>query len=127
MTSTREAEARQTGFSGTEAPETDVVAMPNGSGAAAILSAGIGCFLVAVLAIAADKSMFVKSLMSFYKPTGPLSGVTTMAVVGWLLAWAALGFRWRKRDVALARLSTAAVVLLVLSFLLTFPPIADLF
>ena len=28
---------------------------PNGSGAAAILAAGIGCFMVAIFAIAADK------------------------------------------------------------------------
>jgi hypothetical protein len=37
-------------------------AMPNGSGAAAVLSAGIGSLAVAVFAIAADKSSFVKNL-----------------------------------------------------------------
>jgi len=66
------------------------VGLSNGSGAAAILAAGIGSFAVAFLAIAADKSAFVKNLFVFYKPTGALSGVTTVAVLLWLAAWAIL-------------------------------------
>lgn len=101
--------------------------VPNGSGAAAVLAAGIGSFTLASLAIAADQIAGVKSAMVFYKPTGPLSGVTTVAVVVWLLVWAILEGLWRKRTVALGRISAAAVALLVLALLLTFPPIADLF
>ena len=101
--------------------------LPNGSGAAAILAAGIGAFLVAVFALAADKSPAFKSLMIFWRPTGPLSGVTTCAIVVWLLAWVVLEALWRKRNVALALINTVAFVLLGLGLLLTFPPIADLF
>ena len=101
--------------------------LTNGSGAAAILAAGIGCFMVAFFAILADKFASMKSLMIFYKPTGPLSGVTTAAILVWLISWAILELRWRKRNVALARVSTAALILLGLGLLLTFPPIADLF
>ena len=101
--------------------------LTNGSGAAAILSAGIGCSMIALFAIAADKIAAIKSLMNFYKPTGPLSGVTTSAIAVWLLSWAILEMRWRKRTVSLGRISTAALILLGLSLLLTFPPIADLF
>ena len=100
---------------------------PNGAGAAAILAAGIGAFLVAVFAILADQSAAIKSLMIFWKPTGPLSGVTTCAIVLWLAAWAILHARWRQRSVALARVNAVAFVLLILGLLLTFPPIADLF
>ncbi|HZL53908.1 MAG TPA: hypothetical protein VFC37_23490 [Terracidiphilus sp.] len=100
--------------------------LPNGSGAAAILAAGIGSMMVAIFAIAADKSAAIKSMMIFYKPTGPLSGVTTSAILVWLISWAILDLLWRKRAVSLGRISTAALVLLVLSLLLTFPPIADL-
>jgi hypothetical protein len=99
----------------------------NGAGAAAILAAGTGTFLVAVFAIVADQSPAIKSMMIFFKPTGPLSGVTTCAIVLWLAAWAILHARWRNRSVALARVNAAAFVLLILSLLLTFPPIADLF
>ena len=83
--------------------------------------------MISVLAIAADKSAWLKSLMIFYKPTGPLSGVTTSAIVLWLIAWAILEIRWRRRNVALVRIHAAALVLLVLSLVLTFPPVADLF
>jgi hypothetical protein len=34
--------------------------------------------------------------------------------------------RWRNRDVALARIIAVALVLLGLSLLMTFPPLADL-
>ena len=63
---------------------------PNGAGAAAILAAGVGAFLVAVFAILADQSAAIKSLMIFWKPTGPLSGVTTCAIVLWIASWAIL-------------------------------------
>lgn len=100
---------------------------PNGGGAAALLAAGIGSFLLAVFAIVGDRSAFFKSLLIFYKPTGPLSGVTTCAILGWLAAWLILHRGWHGRSVEMGRVSAAALVLLLLGLLLTFPPIADLF
>ena len=100
--------------------------LPNGSGAAAILSAGLGCFAMALIALIADKSPAIKSLAIFYKPTGPLSGVTTTALAVWLVCWLVLELRWRKREMALGKISAIAVGLLLLSVLLTFPPIVDL-
>jgi hypothetical protein len=102
-------------------------AMPNGSGAAAILSAGIGSFALAVLAFAGDKSVHIKSSLVFYKPTGPLSGVTTTAILIWLVTWGTLEWRWRKSTVAVRRINIVALALLALSLLLTFPPVVDLF
>jgi hypothetical protein len=101
--------------------------LTNGSGAAALLSAAIGSFALAVLAIAGDKSATIKSCLIFYKPTGPLSGVTTTAMLLWLATWAILELRWRKKSVALTPICATALVLLVLSIALTFPTIADLF
>lgn len=100
---------------------------PNGCGSAAILAAGIGAFVLSLLAVAADKVAPIKQLMVFYKPTGPLSGVTTSAILVWLAAWAILDARWRGSNVAAARVNVAAFILLGLSLLLTFPPVADLF
>jgi hypothetical protein len=60
--------------------------LTNGSGAAAILAAGVGSFTLAVLACAGDKLATVKNSLVFYKRTGPLSGVTTVAILVWLLA-----------------------------------------
>lgn len=100
--------------------------IPNGSGAAAVLAAGIGSFALAVLACAGDKSAGIKNSLVFYKPTGALSGVSTLAIVLWLVSWGILEWRWRNRTVAAGRISAIALALLGLSLLLTFPPIVDL-
>lgn len=100
--------------------------LTNGSAAAAILAAGIGSFVLGVLAVAGDKSALLKSWFTFYKPTGPLSGVTTSAVVIWLVCWGALEWRWRRSNVSAVLISTVALALLLLGVMLTFPPIADL-
>jgi hypothetical protein len=100
---------------------------PHGGAAAAVLAAGIGAFLVAFIALLADKIPAIKSMMIFYKPTGPLSGVTTCAILLWLAVWLVLHRRWRGRMVAMQRVRAAALVLLLLGVLLTFPPVADLF
>jgi hypothetical protein len=104
----------------------DVAEIPNGSGAAAVLAAGVGCFALAALGFAGDKWPAVKTSLNFYRPTGPLSGVTTMAIVLWLLTWGVMEWRWRERTIGAGRVSTIALILLGLSFLLTFPPLVDL-
>jgi hypothetical protein len=111
----------------TSAPSRNVPALTNGSGAAAILAAGIGSFALAMLAVAGDKSAAIKSSLVFYKPTGPLSGVTTAAILIWLLTWGILEWRWRSRTVAVGSINVVALALLGLSLLLTFPPVIDLF
>jgi hypothetical protein len=102
-------------------------ALTNGSGAAAILAAGIGSFALAVRACAGDTLAAVKNSLIFYKPTGPLPGVTTTAILIWLLAWGILEWRWRNTTVAVVRVSAVALALLGLSLLLTFPPAVDHF
>ncbi len=105
----------------------NAAALTNGSGAAAVLSAGVGSFALAVLACAGDKLAAVKNSLVFYKPTGPLSGVTTAAILIWILTWGILEWRWRNRTVGIERIAAIALSLLGLSLLLTFPPIVDLF
>jgi hypothetical protein len=100
---------------------------PNGAGSAAVLAAGFGSLMLSVFAIAGDKLPAVRRFFIFYTPTGPLSGVTTCAIVVWLGAWALLYLRWRTRQLNPARINIAAIILLVLGFLMMFPPIADLF
>jgi hypothetical protein len=106
--------------------DNTVSTIPNGSGAAAMLAAAIGSFVLAIIAFAGDKSVSIKNSLNFYKPTGPLSGVTTVAIVVWFLAWGFLEWRWGKRAVAMSRINRVSLALLALSILLTFPPIVDL-
>ena len=100
--------------------------IPNGPGAAAILSAAVGCAMLGVLAVAGDASARMNALLNFYGPTGALSGVTTVAIVVWLAVWSVLFRLWRKKNVALGKVNAAAFVLLAVGFLLTFPPFMDL-
>jgi hypothetical protein len=100
--------------------------LPNGSAAAAILSAGIGCFALSVFAVVADASKPVARFFTFYLPTGPLSGVTTTAILLWLVAWFVLAHLWHNKNVGIAKVNSVAFVLLLLGVLLTFPPFADL-
>lgn len=113
---------------GTVAPQAEASAgmLANGPAAAAILAASIGCFLVGLFALAGDASPAISHMFTFYKPTGALSGVTTTAIVIWLLAWYGLSRRWGARTVQLGRIILASFVLLALAVLLTFPPFMDL-
>lgn len=99
---------------------------PNGPGAAAILAAGVGSLALGVFAFAGDAAPPLKALLTLWPPSGPLSGVSTAAVLVWLGAWLALDRLWRRREVDLARVNTAAFLMLGGGLLLTFPPFMDL-
>ena len=110
--------------SGTSAGK-DTDAIPNGPAAAAVLAAGIGCGALGILAFAGDASDSVGRLLNFYDPSGTLSGVTTVAIIIWLVAWFALNRRWQARTVPTAGVNVVAFALLAVGFLLTFPPFMD--
>jgi hypothetical protein len=111
----------------TQLPQpTSLAVAPNGPAAAAILACSLGCFALGALAVAADGSRRLAGLLTFYHPTGPLSGVTTVAIAFWLLCWAVFAARWKKKTVALGRVSALASLFLLFGLLLTFPPFGDL-
>ena len=107
-------------------PASSGNSIPNGPGGAAILAAGIGCGAIGILAFAGDASDAIGKALNIYNPTGTLSGVTTAAIVIWLGTWLALSRRWREKSVAMVRVNAAAFALLIVGFLLTFPPFMDL-
>lgn len=100
--------------------------LPNGPGAAAILAAGIGCAAMGILALAGDASAAIGKLLNFYNPVGTLSGVSTLAIIIWLVSWFALARLWGTKTVALGKVNMFAFALLVVGLLLTFPPFMDL-
>ncbi|WP_028231047.1 hypothetical protein [Paraburkholderia mimosarum] len=106
--------------------QESMLSLNNGPAAAAILAAGIGCFAVGLFALLGDAFKPVANFFNFYHPTGPLSGVTTSAIVVWLLSWFALSRQWQSKSVALGRVTGIAFTLLILAVLLTFPPFMDL-
>jgi hypothetical protein len=107
------------------AAKTAPDSVPNGPGAAAILAAGLGCATLGIVALAGDAFPAVSNLLNFYKPSGALSGVSTLAVAVWLVAWFFLSRAWAKTTVAMVKVNLASFVLLATGVLLTFPPVMD--
>ncbi len=109
--------------SNTDTPDT----LTNGAAWAAILAASVGCFSFGLLVDLVELSNHVKTAMVFYTPVGDLSGKSTVAVAVWLIVWVALHRRWRGRNHAKAgMIGRAAICLVLLSMLMTFPPLFDL-
>lgn len=100
--------------------------LPNGAGAAALVAAGLGGLVLAVLAVIADHSPAFKNMLVFSAPVGALSGESTCAVAVWLGTWAMLDLVWKRRNVWPGWIYVG-VGLLFLGFVLTAPPVADFF
>ena len=101
--------------------------LKNGKAAAALLAGGIGAFVMGLVTTLSEASSSFGSALNWYKPAGPLSGKTTVAVIVWLIAWAVLGNQWKDKDVDFDKISMIALVLLLLGILGTFPPFFELF
>ena len=100
----------------------------NGPVWAGILAAGIGCAALGVLVDLSEASKSISKALSFYTPTGDLSGKTILAVIVWIVAWAMLHARWKNRDVHSPKLVlTIALVLIVLAVVAVFPPFFEIF
>ncbi len=107
---------------GTANPDDVLGSLPNGLGAAAILATGIGSLALGLFTTAGDLWPVVGTTFNIWRPSGPLSGVSTGAVGVWLLAWLLLAVRWRTRNLRLRRINVVAYAMLAAGFLLTFPP-----
>lgn len=99
----------------------------DGPACAAFLAAGIGSVVFGLSIVAAEVSKGAKDALNWWDPAGPLAGKSSVGVIAWLAAWLVLYLVWRKRDVSFKRVWIATVVLLVLGFALTFPPVFTLF
>jgi hypothetical protein len=97
----------------------------NGFAMAAIVGAGIGAFGMAAVVLLAESGVW--SAPAIYAPAGGLSGRTTVAVAVWLVSWAVLYLRWRRRDVDPARAFAATLILIAAGVLGTFPPFWQIF
>jgi hypothetical protein len=101
--------------------------LPNGAAWAAILAAAIGCLCFGIAADLSEASHGISKAFTFYTPTGDLSGKSTLAVIGWLVAWAVLHFSWRHQDIRRPGAIVGISVLLILvSMVMVFPPFVEL-
>ena len=97
----------------------------NGAALASFLAAGIGAFAMGFFVLLGEAGVF--SAPTLYGPAGGVSGRTTFATVTWLIAWAVVHRRWRRREIIARRVYIAALALIALGVLGTFPPVWALF
>lgn len=99
----------------------------DGVALAAIMAAGIGAAVLGLATILATASPFVKDLLNWWAPAGPLTGKTGAAVLAWLISWGALHLYWRARELPFGQIYAWAMLLIALGWLGTFPPIFERF
>ncbi len=99
----------------------------SGPAAAALIAAGIGALVIGILTTGAAISEGLKSALNFWPPAGSLTGKTIVALISWLISWAALNRSWTDEDYDLRKAFLITLVLLTLGLILTFPPVFEAF
>ena len=110
----------------------DVSNMPalakiDGGIAAALISGGIGCFGIGVMTSLAEASEKIANLLNWWSPVGPLSGKTGAGLIAWVASWLILHSILKERETNLKTVFITSLILIGLGYLLTFPPVFDLF
>jgi hypothetical protein len=101
--------------------------LPNGPVAAALLAGGIGCAAIGVTTTLAEASPAVATAFTWSAPVGPLSGKVGVGLIVYFVSWVVLHVIFRGKNVNFARITTAAMILLIIGLLGTFPPFFELF
>jgi hypothetical protein len=99
----------------------------DGIAAAALVSGGIGTFVLGLLTTLNEASGSVHGFLDFHAPVGPLSGKTIIASGAYIVSLVLLGLVWRERTLQLRSVLIGSIVLLVLGLLGTFPEFFTLF
>lgn len=109
-----------------QAADDGATLLTNGGGAAAILAAGFGSLAIGVFNYLDDMVPVIHTAFIIWRPSGSLSGLSTSAIMVWVVSWAVLSALWSGRSVNLARVNAVALAMLAVGLLLTFPPLIDL-
>ena len=97
---------------------------PDGPGAAMMISAGIGIFVLGFLTVLAEASEDAKTWLEKWEwdqGVGPLAGKTTLASLAYFVSLIALWAIWRHKDVDLKKSFYIGLTLGVLGAIGTFP------
>jgi hypothetical protein len=100
---------------------------PNGPVAAALLAGGLGSAIFGLIVLFSEINESFGAALNWYNPVGPLSGKSTLGIAAFFIVWAVLHSMWKSKEVNFNRISTAALVLLAIGLLGTFPPVWHLF
>jgi hypothetical protein len=116
-----------------DAPEVDALHLderPDGPGAAAMMAAGIGIFVLGLVTLLSEANVSVHDWLEsleFGRGVGPLAGKTILGTVGFFASWIVLGMAWRTKELDLRRWFWIALTLGVVGAVLMFPPVFQAF
>jgi len=109
----------------------DVQTKPNGPVAAVFVAAGIGSTVMGLLVVLAEISKDISNFLKFDanfgigSGVGPLSGKALLATIAFFGSWIVLHYLNRGKEVDFNKWLTAALVLVLVGFALTFPPVFE--
>ncbi|HKX76468.1 MAG TPA: hypothetical protein VJR05_13875 [Acidimicrobiia bacterium] len=107
-----------------------LVDKPDGPGAAAMVAAGFGIFVLGLLTTLNEMSEAIHSFLDAFDGdfgVGPLSGKTTVATIAFFVSWVVLGGAWRRKNVDLKKSFWWGLALGVVGTVLMFPPLFQAF
>jgi hypothetical protein len=116
-----------------DAPEVDALHLderPDGPGAAVMMAAGIGIFVLGLFTLVSEASVSIHDWLEsleFGRGVGPLAGKTILGTVGFFGSWIVLGMAWRTKELDLRRWFWIALALGVVGAVLMFPPVFQAF
>jgi fluoride ion exporter CrcB/FEX len=103
---------------------------PDGPGAAAMLAAGIGIFVLGFLTTFAVISTGLHDFLAKWEwgqGVGPLAGKTTIASLAFFASWGALHLAWRDKDIDIKKIFMIGLILGLLGAVGTFPTFFEAF
>lgn len=98
---------------------------PDGPGAAAMLAAGIGIFVIGLLTVLNEASAGMHTFLAkweFGQGVGPLAGKTMIGSIAFFVSWGVLHVAWRTKNIDLKRAFWIGIALGALGALFMFPP-----
>lgn len=95
--------------------------------AATLVAAGVGCLAMGIVTTLSEALKPVADVLNLYKPVGPLSGKSLVAIVVWLVAWAALNRSAQGKQINVGKWLTCSLVCVGIGVVATFPLFFDLF
>jgi hypothetical protein len=100
---------------------------PNGAAAAAILACGVGVCTLGVFVLLTEARSGLGKALNLIDSVGPLSGKVVVAILVWLVSWGILHKMWGQSQVGFGKITWVAFALIAVGFVLTFPPVFQLF
>jgi hypothetical protein len=96
---------------------------------AAFIASGIGSFALGLAIILTEipAGAGLKTALTLNTGVGPLSGKTTVSVVAFIVSWVLLHYVFKNKAISLTTSFIITVVLLVLGFIMSYPPVFEAF